>query len=342
MRLTILTSSYILYENWMMAIYGPVPLKTSATRRGAVYGRIGRQVLQSTDTIAGLLERIVPSDAGRRVLAGLIGRGIQASRTPRMHELEGARLGFPFTYVLVDFDQLAIPDIALPEVIAAAQVKGFAGLNVTHPYKQVVIPLLDALSPEAEAIGAVNTIVFADGRMTGHNTDSWGFAESFRDTMGNVSLESVVQFGAGGAGAAVAYALMDIGVRNLAMVDLDAGRSRALADGLLSRYAGRVRSETDMEYALAATDGIVNTTPVGMRKYPGMPFAPSLLSSRHWVADIIYFPEETELLRRSRALGCRTLPGTGMAIYQAVRAFELFTGRAPDSRAMAEHFGAAA
>jgi shikimate dehydrogenase len=103
-----------------------------------------------------------------------------------------------------------------------------------------------------------------------------------------------------------------------------------------------VQASTNIADALAWTDGIVNTTPVGMAKYPGMPFPAEYLRRQHWVAEIIYFPEETELLRMAAALGCRTLAGTGMAIGQAVRAFELFTGRKSDMAAMAGHFTAAA
>ena len=302
-------------------------------------------MLSSSDTIGELLEQVFPhrfGGTGSGILTGLVGRGIQASRSPRMHKLEGSRLGLNYNYLLIDFDQINLPDSALGALLAVAQAQGFAGLNVTHPFKQSVIPLLDALSPEARDIGAVNTIVFANQRKTGHNTDCWGFAESFRDSMGEAPMGSVVMFGAGGAGAAVAYALMDLGVRNLTIVDLDTYRAKTLADGMSAYFPGRVRSDIRPGDAIAISDGIVNATPIGMAKYPGIPFAPQLLSPRHWVAEIVYFPQETELLRTSRALGCRTLSGTGMAIYQAVRAFELFTGRAPDRRAMAEHFGAAA
>ncbi len=279
---------------------------------------------------------------GDRVLVGLIGRAIQSSRSPVMHEREAVRLGMDCSYVLIDFDHLGLDDDMLAGAVTAAGQAGFHGLNVTHPFKQAVIAHLDALSPEAGAIGAVNTIVFTGGRATGHNTDSWGFAESFRDGMPGAPLGRVVQFGAGGAGAAVAHALVELGVGELAIVDSDPSRARSLAQRMSARTGGRVRAEVDLERALAEADGIVNTTPVGMAKYPGLPFAQDLLRPRHWVAEIIYFPAETELLRRARALGCRTLSGTGMAIGQAARAFELFTGRTADRAAMAGHFEAAA
>jgi shikimate dehydrogenase len=259
-----------------------------------------------------------------------------------MHEREARRLGIGYSYLLLDFDRLELPDAAIGDVVAAAQAAGFQGLNVTHPFKQAVIPVLDTLSSEASAIGAVNTVVFGGDRMEGHNTDSWGFAESFREAMSGAPLDAVAMFGAGGAGAAVAYALMELGVEHLTVVDSDASRASNLALRMGAVFGNRVAAYPDPAAAVGEASGIVNTTPVGMAKYPGTPFDTALLSPEKWVADIIYFPAETELLRTARAKGCRTLPGTGMAIYQAVRAFELFTGREADRSAMADHFEAAA
>lgn len=280
--------------------------------------------------------------SGQSLLVGLIGRGIQLSRTPTMHEREAARLGLCCAYVLIDFDVLGLPDEALGEVLAAGAALGFQGFNVTHPFKQAILSQLDALAPEATAIGAVNTVVYAGGRSTGHNTDSWGFAESFKDGLADPLRDAVVQLGAGGAGAAVAHALMRLGVQRLVVHDSDASRSRALAGRMRKHWGERVQAVDDVAAALSEADGVVNTTPVGMAKYPGTPFPAEHLRPRQWVADIIYFPAETELLRAARALGCRTLAGTGMAIGQAVRAFELFTGRKSTMASMACHFEAAA
>jgi shikimate dehydrogenase len=300
-----------------------------------------RAVMAARSDLAGV------TSSGRPLLVGLIGRGIQLSRTPAMHEREAARFGLGYAYMLVDFDQLGLKDDALPGILSAGAALGFQGFNVTHPFKQQVIPLLDQIAPEAAAIGAVNTVVYDLGRAraatTGHNTDCWGFAESFREGLSGVPLRQVVQFGAGGAGAAVAYALMQLDVESLAIIDSDAARATALATQMQAEWGReRVQAATEVADALSWTDGIVNTTPVGMAKYPGMPFPAGALRRQHWVAEIIYFPEETELLRIARGLGCRTLAGTGMAIGQAVRAFELFTGRKSDMAAMAGHFAAAA
>jgi shikimate dehydrogenase len=276
----------------------------------------------------------------RSVLVGLIGAGIQASRTPALHEREGAAQGLTYIYKIIDLDALGLTAEALPELLAYARCFGFAGLNITHPCKQSVIPLLDALSVDARALGAVNTVVFGpDGRAAGHNTDWSGFAESYQRGLADVARRRVVQFGAGGAGAAVAHALLTLGVGELSIVDTEPSRAERLAHGLCGRFgAGRAVACEDTARAANAADGIVNATPIGMAKYPGVPVARELLRPDLWVADIVYLPLETELLRSARALGCRTLPGGGMAVFQAVGAFQLFAGIAPDAERMMRHF----
>ncbi|WP_312934921.1 shikimate dehydrogenase [Pseudomonas sp.] len=273
------------------------------------------------------------------VLAGLIGRSIQASRTPALHEHEGDAQSLRYLYRLIDADQLQLPDSALAQLLEAAERTGFTGLNITFPFKQSILPLLDELSDEARGIGAVSTVVLRDGKRVGHNTDCLGFAEGFRRGLPNVSRRQVVQLGAGGAGSAVAHALLAEGVEQLLLFDVDAQRAQALIDNLGARFgAGRAVLGEDLASAVKAADGLVNTTPVGMAKVPGTPLAPELLHAGLWVAEIIYFPLETELLRHARALGCQTLDGGTMAVFQAVKAFELFTGRQADATRMQAHF----
>jgi shikimate dehydrogenase len=276
----------------------------------------------------------------RSVLVGLIGSGIQASRTPAMHEREGAAQGVAYVYRIIDLDTLGLTAAALPELLTAARRFGFAGLNITHPCKQAVIPLLDDLSADARALGAVNTVVFGrDGRAVGHNTDWSGFAEAFRRSLADAARKRVVQFGAGGAGAAVAHALLTLGVEELSLVDTDRGRSERLAQDLCGRFGkGRARAADETARAVRAADGIVNTTPLGMAKYPGMPLARELLRPQLWVADIVYLPLETELLASARAIGCRSMGGGGMAVFQAADAFRLFSGLTPDPERMIRHF----
>lgn len=273
------------------------------------------------------------------ILAGLIGSGIQASRTPALHEREGDAQGMRYLYRLLDLDALKLDMTALPDLLTSAQRMGFTGLNITFPCKQAVIPLLDELSPEARGIGAVNTVLFQDGRRIGHNTDCLGFAEGFRRGLNDVARRRVVQLGAGGAGAAVAHALLAEGVEQLSVFEVDQARAQSLVDNLNAHFgSGRARIGNDLPTAMAEADGMVNTTPVGMQKLPGTPLPPSLLHARLWLAEIIYFPLETELLRHARALGCRTLDGGTMAVFQAVKAFELFSGHIANAERMQDHF----
>jgi shikimate dehydrogenase len=273
------------------------------------------------------------------VLVGLVGNGIQASRTPRLHEKEGAEHGLRYVYKIIDLEALGLDAGALHEILTAAQRLGFVGLNITHPCKQAVIPLLDELSPDAAALGAVNTVVLKDGRRIGHNTDWWGFFESFRRELPDVRINRIVQFGAGGAGAAVAHALLSLGAGEITLVDTDEVRAIDLAADLCKRFGERrARASIAPADALAAADGMVNTTPLGMAKYPGMAVQADLLRSNMWVADIVYFPIETELLRQARVRGCRTMSGGGMAVFQAVGAFQLFTGLDADAERMLRHF----
>jgi shikimate dehydrogenase len=275
------------------------------------------------------------------VLVGLIGAGIQASRTPPMHEQEGAEQGLRYVYKLVDLQLLNLGADALPELLLAAERMGFAGLNITHPCKQAVIPLLDELSDDARALGAVNTVVLRDGRRVGHNTDWYGFAQSLRRNLPDAPRARVVQLGAGGAGAAVAHAMLTLGAGRLTLVDTERPRAERVAAELVARFgAGRAEATDDLAGALADADGLINTTPVGMAKYPGLPLPAALLRPELWVAEIVYFPMETELLRTARALGCRTLDGGGMAVFQAVEAFRLFSGIRPDADRMLRHFAA--
>ena len=272
-------------------------------------------------------------------LCGLIGSGIQASRTPSLHEREGDEQGLRYLYKKIDLDRLGLGPDALPDLLTAAQRMGFAGLNITYPCKQVIIPLLDDLSDDARALNAVNTVVLRDGKRVGHNTDQSGFAGGFRRGLPDVKRDRVVQLGAGGAGSAVAHALMTLGVGQLRITDVDSARAQAVADALTQHFGqGRAVAVTDLAAAMADADGLVNTTPVGMAKLPGMPLPAELLRPELWVAEIVYFPLETELLRNARRLGCRTLDGGGMAVFQAVDAFRLFTGIQPDAERMLRHF----
>ncbi|MGG7567845.1 shikimate dehydrogenase [Rhodovulum sp. DZ06] len=280
-----------------------------------------------------------PESAEPRALrVGLIGAGIQGSRTPAMHRAEGAAQGIALRYDLLDTDLMDPPGPAIGALLDRAEAEGYAGLNITFPYKKAVMAELDALSEGARRVGAVNTVVFRDGRRFGHNTDRWGFAEGLARGLPGAGMGCVLLLGAGGAGGAVAHALVGAGAERLLIADMSAEAAAALAASINAHDPGRAEVAPDLAAAAAQADGIVNATPMGMAKLPGAAIDLSLLDPRHWVADIVYFPLETALLAAARARGCRTLSGAGMAVFQAVRAFELFTGKTPDAARMRATF----
>jgi shikimate dehydrogenase len=284
-------------------------------------------------------------------LVGLIGSGIGGSLSPAMHEEEGSKLGLRYVYRRIDLEALQLDIAALPDLLTAAQRMGYNGLNITYPCKQAVIPLLDELSDDARALGAVNTVLFKDGKRIGHNTDWSGFARAFQRGLPDVSLARVVQLGAGGAGAAVAHAALTMGAQTLTLFDVDAARAASLAEDLQKRFpastvsAGNSLTESlhgslheSLHESLAAANGLIHATPTGMAKLPGLPLPVELLHRDLWVADIVYFPIRTALLQAAETLGCRTLSGGGMAVYQAVDAMRIFTGLEPDAERVYTHF----
>ena len=272
---------------------------------------------------------------------GLIGCGIGKSRTPAMHMEEAKAQGFHCDYHLLDMDDESRSELSLSEILEKVENEGYAGVNVTYPYKMKVISLLDELSANAKMVGAVNTVVFRQGKRIGHNTDLWGFAESFRRGFGDVKKDDTLLIGAGGAGVAVAHALVQCGVTQLSIYDMSLERADELVDHIKQTWPDMpVRSIGDLGTLFSdhRPDGIVNATPMGMAKLPGSAVPVDYLNPKMWVADIVYFPLETQLLKDARACGCRTLPGSGMAVFQAVRAFELFTGLPADPKRMKETF----
>lgn len=273
---------------------------------------------------------------GQALRTGLVGRGILASGSPWLHEKEAAAQGLTLKYELFDFSDRNWPDDALGAVLAQALDAGFSGLNVTFPFKQAVIPLLDDLSDDARAIGAVNTVQMTDGRLIGHNTDVTGFAAGFAAGLPDAALDSVLQIGCGGAGSATAHALLShIGVGRLLLADSDVARREALRHALAGLYGeARVAIASDPAIAAYEVSGIVNATPVGMEKFPGMPISANAIEARHWIADIVYFPLVTEFLAQAAAKGCRTLDGSSMVIHQAAGAFEIFLNQRADRQRM--------
>ncbi|MEU6040766.1 shikimate dehydrogenase [Actinomadura sp. NPDC047616] len=276
-------------------------------------------------------------------LIGLIGSGIGSSLSPALHEREAHHHGLRYLYKILDISDLGVAATAAGDLVRTARRLGYTGLNITHPCKQTVIDHLDDLSPDAARLGAVNTVTFDGDRAIGHNTDWTGFAESFARGLPDAATHRVVQVGAGGAGAAVAHALLTMGADQVTLVDTRTARADALAAALTQRFgAGRARSAAiaDLPAALRHADGLVNATPIGMAAHPGSPVPAELLHPDLWVADVVYRPLRTELLEKAREIGCRTLDGGGMVVFQAAHAFRLFTGLTPDTDRMLAHLSA--
>lgn len=307
----------------------------------------------------------VPGFPRGKALVGLIGSAIARSLTPAMQEEEARHHGLRLHYQLIDLERTGGGPSALPMLLAAVRTIGFDGLNITFPCKQAILPLLDELSDEARAIGAVNTVIHRSGRLTGHNTDSSGWRWGFERSLPDADLSRVVLLGAGGAGAAVAHALCRMGTAQLLVFDAAPGRAQALAESLSHWYgpqrafgtdtgtavitgatvpqtgaaaSGGAPSSHALAEAMESATGLVNATPTGMAGSPGMPLPAGLLRPHCWVAEVVYYPLETPLLLAARSRGCATVDGGTMAVGQAVGAFELFTGLQADSARMTAHF----
>ena len=206
----------------------------------------------------------------QQVLVGLIGSAIQASLTPALHMKEGKEQGLNYRYELFDLDRIAGGPLALTSLLRSAQEQGYAGVNITHPCKQTVLPLLDELSPDVRALGAVNTVVYSQGRKIGHNTDWWGFAESFKLGLRGARSQRVVQLGAGGAGAAVGYAMLKLGAARLDIFDVDAAQMNTLVATLQPLFpAQQVQPISDLSAVMAQADGLVHATTTGMVEESG-------------------------------------------------------------------------
>src|ERR1700716_2941887 len=261
----------------------------------------------------------------RRFLTGLLGAPIANSAAPAMHERAAEALDLRCHYQLIEVAGATREELKV--LLEGVRRLGFAGINVTYPYKEAVVDLLDELSPGAAQIGAVNTVVAREGRLTGHNTDTPGFARAVSSLVSASGHGAVAVIGAGGVGKAIAFALAGLGVSELRIFDTDHAKAAHLA----ARLEGHVRTAVthSVEDALRGVAGVVNGSPVGMLPSLGTPVPDNLLHAGLWVAGAFYSPLWTPLLTAARARGATVMTGRELAIYQASDAFELFTGLVP-------------
>jgi shikimate dehydrogenase len=274
--------------------------------------------------------------AERRFLTGLIGAPIKRSASPAMHEWAAEALGVHCHYQLIEVAGAGTEELRL--LLEGVKRLGFAGVNVTFPYKEAVVPLLDELSPGAAAIGAVNAVVVRDGRLIGHNTDTTGFALAIGDLVARSRSGAVALIGAGGVGRAIAFALGALGVTELNIFDADRAKAEAVARLLPGNQ--KICIADNVEAALRDAVGVINATPIGMLPNKASPVPEALLHRGLWVVDAVYSPLWTPLLIAARAQGAVVMTGRDLAIHQAADAFELFTGLRPSTAEMAKAFDA--
>jgi shikimate dehydrogenase len=268
-----------------------------------------------------------------RFLTGLIGYPIAHSAAPAMHEQAAGALGIHCHYQLIEVAGAARDDLSA--MLDGVRRLGFAGVNVTFPYKEAVVDLIDELSPDARAIGAVNTIVVDGARLMGHNTDATGFARAIAPLLATTPRGAIALIGAGGVGKAIAFALAGLGIGDIRIFDADAARAAQLADRLQGGVAAR-----SVVAAVDGAAGLINATPIGMLPNREMPVPEPLLHRAMWVADAVYSPLWTPLLSAAKAKSARILTGRDLAINASADAFALFTGMTPTVAVMGNAFDA--
>ncbi len=259
---------------------------------------------------------------GHTKIFGILGRPVTHSLSPVMHNAAFRHLGINAVYV-------AFPVTDLARAVAGLRGLGIGGVSVTIPFKEDIIPLIDELDPQAAKIGAVNTVVHRDGRLTGYNTD-WLGAVAALTAKVSLKNQHVLILGAGGASRAIAYGILHNGGK-VSLTDIDTSRAAALIKDL-----GGEAIAADAVDRCPATI-LVNATPVGMAPdMDGIPIHPDLLGRYQVVMDIVYQPLKTRLLKETQARGAATIDGLQMLIHQATAQFELWTGRPAPLEVMAQ------
>ncbi|HET7398645.1 MAG TPA: shikimate dehydrogenase [Intrasporangium sp.] len=274
-------------------------------------------------------------------LVGLVGDGVLPSLSPALHEREADAVGLRYLYRPLDLPTMGRRPDEVGAILREGAALGYNAFNITYPCKQLVLDALDEVDEDAARLDAVNTVLVRDGRLVGRNTDWTGFAAGLASGLPEADLAHVVLVGSGGAGSAVAYALLAAGASRLDVVDLDAGRAEARAASLAALFPAATVGAGGIDLLpalLAAATGLVHATPVGMHHHPGLPVDRALLRPGLWVADIVYRPVRTQLVAAAEDLGCPVLDGGHMAVGQAVDSFRLITGVEPDRDRMRAHF----
>ena len=269
---------------------------------------------------------------GYTQLIGLIAKPIKHSVSPAMHNAAFAHLGLDYAYLAFEVEEDALFD-----AVKAIRALKMAGSNVSMPYKAAVIPYMDKLSPVAELCGAVNTIVNEGGELTGHLTDGTGYMEALKDSGIDVIGKKITVVGAGGAATAIEIQAAFDGVKEISIFNI---RDRFWQTG--EDTVRKINEKTNCKaalYDLADTDALrreisescllTNATGLGMKPTEGRTWLPdtSFLRPDLIVTDTIYSPPKTRLLELAEQVGCQTMNGLGMIIFQGAAGFKMWTGK---------------
>lgn len=255
-------------------------------------------------------------------LTGIIGYPIEHTLSPQLHNAAFQALNLNWLYL-----PFSVKPEAVKEAVFGFKALNFAGFNVTLPHKQAVAELVDALSPEAELAGAVNTVKINEGKLVGYNTDIGGFLASLKEIGLQPAGKTALLIGAGGAGLAVAVALAQAQIKKVVILNRTVKKAENLRRKL-SNLAIEALCLADFKEAVDLREEIelvVNATSVGMAANPGLPVPVELITEKQLVYDLIYTPVETELIKLAKSKGCRTLNGLSMLVHQGALAFQIWT-----------------
>lgn len=270
---------------------------------------------------------------GRTKLVGIVGDPVAHTLSPAMHNAAFQALDLNWRYLPFHVE----PDGFENFVKWAGAIENLVGLNVTMPYKEKVKPLLDELTPQAEILGAVNTIHFQEGRLIGHNTDGRGFLVSLKkDGRRDPSGKRALVIGAGGVAKSVAVSLAIAGAKEIFIVNRTKDKADRLAELVTKSFncpAFGFDFSDDLKERVQASDLIVNATPLGMLTNEVPPFFEHV-TDKNFVYDLTYSPKEPKLLSLARSKGASGIDGTGMLLYQGVAAFEIWTHLDPPVNVM--------
>ncbi len=255
---------------------------------------------------------------------GLIGDNIARSKSPLLHRLAGAQNG-----LAVQYDRLIPKDLGedFDTVFDACAGRGYRGINVTYPYKELAAKKVAIADPLVRAIGAVNTVLFEADGPQGQNTDYTGFIAGYRGVRGQTAPGVACLIGTGGVGRALAFGLVSLGASEIRLIDRDEEKAQALAVDLRAApNAPQVVVYTDAVEAASGATGILNGTPVGMVGYGGTPLPRDAMAGAEWVFDAVYTPADTQFLQDAAAEGLKIISGYELFFFQGVHAWAHFSG----------------